>query len=122
MQQIIDRIGAGKTRVAAAAIVFAAALTLYLFTLAPTVTLVDSGELNVTAAKLGVAHPPGLPDTEPQLESVRHRGQRWTDLVHGEQHLLLVRRQSVGVSVARRRLYRQHVDWLRAAFPRRDGA
>jgi hypothetical protein len=45
----------------AAAVVFAAALALYLLTLAPTVTLVDSGELIVTAAKLGVAHPPGFP-------------------------------------------------------------
>jgi Protein O-mannosyl-transferase TMEM260-like len=38
-----------------------AALLLYLKTLAPTVTLVDSGELIVTARDLGVAHPPGFP-------------------------------------------------------------
>lgn len=48
-------------RLIVAAIVFAGALLLYLFTLAPTVTLVDSGELIVASAKLGVAHPPGFP-------------------------------------------------------------
>ena len=44
-----------------AAIVFFAALFLYTWTLAPTVTLVDSGELIVVAHSLGVAHPPGFP-------------------------------------------------------------
>jgi tetratricopeptide (TPR) repeat protein len=34
---------------------------LYAVTLAPTVTLVDSGELIVAARSLGVAHPPGFP-------------------------------------------------------------
>jgi Protein O-mannosyl-transferase TMEM260-like len=43
------------------AIVFATALLLYISTLAPTVTLVDSGELIVCAYGLGVAHPPGFP-------------------------------------------------------------
>jgi len=43
------------------AIVFATALVLYVTTLAPTVTLVDSGELIVCAWGLGVAHPPGFP-------------------------------------------------------------
>lgn len=43
------------------AIVFATALVLYISTLAPTVTLVDSGELIVCAYGLGVAHPPGFP-------------------------------------------------------------
>src|SRR6476469_318386 len=38
-----------------------AALFLYSSTLAPTVTLVDSGELIVAAHSLGVAHPPGFP-------------------------------------------------------------
>src|SRR5207244_1103334 len=33
----------------------------YIWTLAPTVTLVDSGELIVVAQGLGVAHPPGFP-------------------------------------------------------------
>jgi len=37
------------------------ALALYGWTLAPTVTLVDSGELIVAARSLGVAHPPGFP-------------------------------------------------------------
>jgi hypothetical protein len=44
-----------------AAIVFSSALSLYGWTLAPTVTLVDSGELIVAARSLGVAHPPGFP-------------------------------------------------------------
>src|SRR6266404_8292208 len=41
--------------------VFLAALLVYSWTLAPTVTLVDSGELIVVAHGLGVAHPPGFP-------------------------------------------------------------
>jgi hypothetical protein len=41
--------------------VFLAALVLYSWTLAPTVTLTDSGELIVVAYGLGVAHPPGVP-------------------------------------------------------------
>jgi hypothetical protein len=41
--------------------VFVIALSLYLYTLAPTVTLVDSGELILAARSLGVAHPPGFP-------------------------------------------------------------
>src|SRR5882724_7095999 len=41
--------------------VFLAALLLYSWTLAPTVTLTDSGELIVVARGLGVAHPPGFP-------------------------------------------------------------
>src|SRR5437867_5885195 len=44
-----------------AAAVFLAALVVYICTLAPTVTLVDSGELIVVAQGLGVAHPPGFP-------------------------------------------------------------
>ncbi len=39
----------------------AVALALYTWTLAPTVTLVDSGELIVAAQGLGVPHPPGFP-------------------------------------------------------------
>jgi tetratricopeptide (TPR) repeat protein len=50
-----------KVRVACAATVFVASLVLYAFTLAPTVTFVDSGELIVAARSLGVAHPPGFP-------------------------------------------------------------
>jgi tetratricopeptide (TPR) repeat protein len=44
-----------------AGIVFLVALVLYSWTLAPTVTLTDSGELIVVARGLGVAHPPGVP-------------------------------------------------------------
>ncbi len=44
-----------------AGIVFLAALLLYSWTLAPTVTLTDSGELIVVARGLGIAHPPGVP-------------------------------------------------------------
>jgi tetratricopeptide (TPR) repeat protein len=41
--------------------IFFVALLLYAWTLAPTVTLTDSGELIVAAHGLGVAHPPGFP-------------------------------------------------------------
>jgi hypothetical protein len=41
--------------------VFLVALVVYSWTLAPTVTLTDSGELIVAAYGLGVAHPPGTP-------------------------------------------------------------
>ena len=44
-----------------AACVFFVSLGLYTWTLAPTVTLVDSGELILAAHSLGVAHPPGFP-------------------------------------------------------------
>ena len=44
-----------------AVLVIVASLGLYTYTLAPTVTLVDSGELIVAAHSLGVAHPPGFP-------------------------------------------------------------
>ena len=44
-----------------AALVFSVSLLVYCWTLAPTVTLVDSGELIVTARFFGVAHPPGFP-------------------------------------------------------------
>jgi hypothetical protein len=42
-------------------VVAALALAVYFRTLAPTVTLVDSGELALAARDLGVAHPPGTP-------------------------------------------------------------
>jgi tetratricopeptide (TPR) repeat protein len=45
----------------AAAIVFLVTLGVYIFTLAPNVTLEDSGELITAAAKFGVGHPPGYP-------------------------------------------------------------
>jgi hypothetical protein len=44
-----------------AGLVFLIALALYSWTLAPTVTLIDSGELIVVARFLGIAHPPGVP-------------------------------------------------------------
>lgn len=45
----------------AAAITFGVTLLAYFFTLAPTVTLEDSGELAVASDYLGVPHPPGYP-------------------------------------------------------------
>jgi tetratricopeptide (TPR) repeat protein len=50
-----------RIRIGCAVVAFVAALGLYTWTLAPTVTLVDSGELIVAARTLGVAHPPGFP-------------------------------------------------------------
>src|SRR5438094_4531306 len=44
-----------------ASVVFVATLSLYSWTLAPTVTLMASGELVVVSHGLGVAHPPGFP-------------------------------------------------------------
>src|SRR6266705_4660381 len=44
-----------------ASLAFLVALLLYSRTLAPTVTLSDSGELIVVARGLGIAHPPGVP-------------------------------------------------------------
>jgi len=41
--------------------IFALSFSLYWWTLAPTVTLIDSGELILAARTLGVAHPPGFP-------------------------------------------------------------
>lgn len=50
-----------KIRFISAIFVFVGSFALYLITLAPTVTLVDSGELILAAETLGVAHPPGFP-------------------------------------------------------------
>ena len=50
-----------RARAASAILVFLSSLLVYTVTLAPTVTLVDSGELIVAARSLGVAHPPGFP-------------------------------------------------------------
>ncbi len=47
--------------VAPACFSFAASLSVYLFTLAPTITFGDPGELATAAYTLGVAHPPGYP-------------------------------------------------------------
>ena len=43
------------------AVAFLLAFALYLYTVAPTVTLEDSGEMAVAADYLGVPHPPGYP-------------------------------------------------------------
>src|SRR5213593_3081821 len=50
-----------STELFCASIAFLVALSLYSWTLAPTVTLTDSGELIVVARGLGIAHPPGVP-------------------------------------------------------------
>jgi tetratricopeptide (TPR) repeat protein len=44
-----------------ATLAFAVPLAAYLYTLAPTITFGDAGELAVAAAKLGIGHPPGYP-------------------------------------------------------------
>jgi hypothetical protein len=48
-------------RVAVAILVAVVALALYGWTLAPTATLIDSGELIAAAHEPGIAHPPGFP-------------------------------------------------------------
>jgi hypothetical protein len=50
-----------RAELVCAGAVFLLALVVYSWTLAPTVTLTDSGELIVAAYGLGVAHPPGTP-------------------------------------------------------------
>src|SRR5215831_5375944 len=57
----LDTICSSRTELLCAGTVFLVALLLYTLTLAPTVTLVDSGELILAAHGLGVAHPPGFP-------------------------------------------------------------
>jgi tetratricopeptide (TPR) repeat protein len=56
-----SRTSSSQARLVCAGGVFVAALFLYSRTLAPTVTLVDSGELIVAARYAGVPHPPGFP-------------------------------------------------------------
>ena len=55
------RIPSSKAEPLCAGAVFLIALLLFSWTLAPTVTLTDSGELILVAQGLGVAHPPGVP-------------------------------------------------------------
>ncbi len=55
------RLESPGARLACAGAVFIVSLATYSLTLAPGVTLVDSGELIVAARTLGVAHPPGFP-------------------------------------------------------------
>ena len=59
--QTVTPLWTSRIRIGCALAVFVASLILYTWTLAPTVTLVDSGELIVAAGCLGVAHPPGFP-------------------------------------------------------------
>src|SRR5213596_1369964 len=61
VQKDVGTISASRSDLFCASIVFFAALFLYSWTLAPTVTLTDSGELIVVAQGVGVAHPPGFP-------------------------------------------------------------
>jgi hypothetical protein len=61
MPSLLERASLTKLSYIAAGGVFIIAFVLYCLTLAPTVTLVDSGELILASAKLGVAHPPGFP-------------------------------------------------------------
>jgi hypothetical protein len=56
-----DKTRLARVELLCGAIVFLIALLLYNWTLAPTVTPTDSGELIVVAQGLGVAHPPGVP-------------------------------------------------------------
>lgn len=58
---VTERTHSSQAVLFCAGLVFSIALVLYGWTLAPTVTLVDSGELIVVARFLGVAHPPGFP-------------------------------------------------------------
>src|SRR5216110_36281 len=57
----VRTISRSRAELLCAGAVFVVALLLYTLTLAPTVTLVDSGELILAAWGPGVAHPPGFP-------------------------------------------------------------
>jgi hypothetical protein len=59
--ELMALIASGRGNFICAGIVFLSAFALYAWTAAPTVTLVDSGELLTTARFAGVAHPPGFP-------------------------------------------------------------
>src|SRR5881296_3285630 len=61
VQKDVGTISSSRAELFCAGTVFFAALLLYSWTLAPTVTLTDSGELIVVARGLGIAHPPGVP-------------------------------------------------------------
>src|SRR5438093_9201240 len=61
VQKDVGTISSSRAELLCAGAVFVATLLLYSWTLAPTVTLTDSGELIVVAHGLGVAHPPGFP-------------------------------------------------------------
>src|SRR6266699_6067570 len=57
----VRMISRSQAELLCAGAVFIVASLLYTLTLAPTVTLVDSGELILAAWGTGVAHPPGFP-------------------------------------------------------------
>ena len=61
MTQPSSKLSIRTATLAGAGLVFLVSLVIYRLTLAPTVTLVDSGELIVAARFIGVAHPPGFP-------------------------------------------------------------
>src|SRR6184192_2845998 len=61
VQKDVGTISSSRAELFCAGTVFFAALFLYSWTLAPTVTLTDSGELIVVAQGVGVAHLPGFP-------------------------------------------------------------
>ena len=56
-----DAFRSSRAEFAVAGLVAIVAFVVYLITLAPDVLAADSGELQVVAAQLGVAHPPGFP-------------------------------------------------------------
>ena len=60
-KRMVTRPFSSRAELVCAGAVFLVALVVYSWTLAPTVTLTDSGELIVAAYGLGVAHPPGIP-------------------------------------------------------------
>ncbi len=60
-RQMSETVFSSRAELLWVGMVFLVVLVLYSWTLAPTVTLVDSGELIVVAQGLGVAHPPGFP-------------------------------------------------------------
>src|SRR5436309_13965190 len=61
VQKDVGTISSSRAELFCAGTVFFAALLLYSWTIAPTVTLTDSGELIVVAQGVGVAHPQGFP-------------------------------------------------------------
>src|SRR5205823_12592084 len=61
VQKDVGTLSSSRAELFCAGTVFFAALLLYSWTLAATVTLTDSGELIVVAQGVGIAHPPGFP-------------------------------------------------------------
>jgi hypothetical protein len=61
MNRVVKHSRQGPNAARPAAVVFVVSIILYSSTLAPTVSVGDSGELIVAAHSLGVCHPPGYP-------------------------------------------------------------